>query len=294
MAQIGTIRLETQNSGTVSVPVFNTGGSGSSVYEFVRVQTAGGVGFIPVVDPAEASFPYLRVQSQNQGVVAVHSESSLVDIPTDDFARYLMESGSGTTFEDAFGNDGSHDGTYETSPAIGDFSLRLDVSDSATIPHTADHSYDTQAGGDSLTVSFFAQVLADDGTPRVFNKWDEITGAYPLVIRLSTSNGVSFAHYDGSNEVTYRSDSLDMTTFKHVAFVIDQSDTTVSIYIDGNLEHTENIDTSIGSTNNSNTMYIGQRDPSLGDSSNSVILDSLRFYDRALSASEISDLAQEQ
>jgi len=77
MAQIGTIRLQTQNNGTVDVPVFDTGDSGSSVYEFVRVQTAGGTGFIPVVDPADANFPYLRVQSQNQGVVAVHNEATL-------------------------------------------------------------------------------------------------------------------------------------------------------------------------------------------------------------------------
>lgn len=77
MAQIGTIRLQTQNNGTVDVPVFDTGDSGSSVYEFVRVQTAGGTGFIPVVDPADASYPYLRVQSQNQGIVAVHNKASL-------------------------------------------------------------------------------------------------------------------------------------------------------------------------------------------------------------------------
>lgn len=31
MAQIGTIRLETQNSGTVSVPVFDVGDSGRFV-----------------------------------------------------------------------------------------------------------------------------------------------------------------------------------------------------------------------------------------------------------------------
>lgn len=92
MAQIGTIQVQTQNSGVVDIPVFDTGDSGSSVYEFVRVQTATGVGFIPVVDPADASFPYLRVQSQNQGIVAVHNEASLT---------------STTAFTDTFS-----DGTY--------------------------------------------------------------------------------------------------------------------------------------------------------------------------------------
>lgn len=103
MAQIGTIRLQTQNNGTVSVPVFDTGDSGSSVYEFVRVQTAGGTGFIPLVDPADASFPYLRVQSQNQGVVAVHNESSLLNTITvdgfedNDISEYSTYNGSHTT-----------------------------------------------------------------------------------------------------------------------------------------------------------------------------------------------------
>jgi len=73
MAQIGTIRLQTQNNGTVDVPVFDTGDSGSSVYEFVRVQTAGGTGFIP----ADASYPYLRVQTQNNGIVAVNDTATL-------------------------------------------------------------------------------------------------------------------------------------------------------------------------------------------------------------------------
>lgn len=77
MAQIGTIKLQTQNSGTVDVPVFNTGDSGSNVFEFLRVQTASGTGFIPLVDTAEATFPYLRVQSQNNGVVAVHNVATL-------------------------------------------------------------------------------------------------------------------------------------------------------------------------------------------------------------------------
>jgi hypothetical protein len=71
MAQIGTIQVETQNSGTVDVPVFETGDSSSDIYEFVRVETASGTGFIPVTDTSNAAYPYLRVQSQNNGIVAI-------------------------------------------------------------------------------------------------------------------------------------------------------------------------------------------------------------------------------
>lgn len=80
MAQIGNIGVETENNGTVKVPVFDTGDSGSDVYEMVRVQTAVGVGFIAVIsNTSDAAFPYLRVQTENNGVCAVHNEASLFD-----------------------------------------------------------------------------------------------------------------------------------------------------------------------------------------------------------------------
>lgn len=77
MAQIGTIGVETQNNGTVKVPVFDTADAGSGVHTMWRVQTASGVGFVPLVDPADANLSYIRVQSQNHGVVAVHNKASL-------------------------------------------------------------------------------------------------------------------------------------------------------------------------------------------------------------------------
>lgn len=100
MGQIGTIRVDTQSNGTVSVPIFDTGDSGSDVYEFLRVQTAGGTGFIPLVDPVDASFDYLRVQSQNQGVVAVHNDSALIQV-IDDF-----EDGDMNEYTEDVGNNG--------------------------------------------------------------------------------------------------------------------------------------------------------------------------------------------
>lgn len=77
MAKIGELGLDTP-SGVVKVPVFDTGDSGSSVYEMVRVQTPSGVGFIPFVDPAEATFPEIRIQTENNGVLAAHDDTSLV------------------------------------------------------------------------------------------------------------------------------------------------------------------------------------------------------------------------
>lgn len=80
MAQIGTVKLETQNNGTVDVPVFDTADAGSSVYDMVRVQAGSNVGFIPFVDTSTAAYPYLRVQSQNHGIVAAHNKAKLAQI----------------------------------------------------------------------------------------------------------------------------------------------------------------------------------------------------------------------
>jgi len=111
MAQIGTIRLQTQNNGTVDVPVFNTGDSGSSVYEFVRVHTASGTGFIPVTDPADAQYPYLRVQSQNQGVVAVHNDA-VTEVIVDGFEDGDISEYSGDTGIYSVVTDRTYSGSY--------------------------------------------------------------------------------------------------------------------------------------------------------------------------------------
>lgn len=70
MAQIGTVKLETQN-GIRSVPVHEFGDSGSNVFEFLRVQTPSGAGFLPLTDPVNAQFQEIRVQTQN-GILAIH------------------------------------------------------------------------------------------------------------------------------------------------------------------------------------------------------------------------------
>lgn len=124
MAQLGTIKVQTQNNGTVSVPVYNPSDFGSSVYDMLRVQTAGGVGAIPLVAPADASHPYLRVQTQNNGVVAVHNEAALVT-PTVDEG---FEDGTLGIFERTFGSPG-----VTTNAIDGSYSLLTDADSSNEI-----------------------------------------------------------------------------------------------------------------------------------------------------------------
>jgi hypothetical protein len=117
MAQIGTVRLETQNSGVVDVPVFEPGDSASGIYEYVRVETASGPGFIPVTAPADATYPYLRVQSANDGIVAV-TDTAGSDIPDsgDLHAHYDWSDSSTTTstVPDLTGNGYDLTGTFSS------------------------------------------------------------------------------------------------------------------------------------------------------------------------------------
>jgi hypothetical protein len=116
MAQIGTIRVDTQNNGTVSVPVFDTGDSGSSIYEFVRVQTGSGTGFIPVEDTSDATYPYLRVKSQSHGTVAMTDRNSA--IPDSQISFSMPSNGSNT------GTDIG--GVIQTSQSWPEFQARFD------------------------------------------------------------------------------------------------------------------------------------------------------------------------
>lgn len=125
MGQIGTIRVDTQNNGTVSVPVFDTGDSGSSIYEFVRVQTGSGTGFIPVEDTSNATYPYLRVQSQSHGTVAMTDRNSATpdgivdDFEDSDLSEYPFNQGNDWSVVDGGLIDGSNHHIQRTGTSSG-------------------------------------------------------------------------------------------------------------------------------------------------------------------------------
>ena len=134
MAQIGTIKLQTQNSGVVDVPVFDTGDSGSGIYEFVRVETTSGTGFIPTTDPADATYPFLRVQSQNQGVVALtDTENAIPDSAVSQYDATKISGSDGnaiTSWADQLAsNDLSGNGSYKTNIINNNAVVRHDGTD---------------------------------------------------------------------------------------------------------------------------------------------------------------------
>jgi len=68
-----------------------------------RVETANGVGAIPFVDPSSASASYIRIKTQNYGVLAAHNQASLQEV-LDDFEGSLNSAWSNETGGFSSGN----------------------------------------------------------------------------------------------------------------------------------------------------------------------------------------------
>jgi hypothetical protein len=90
MAQIGTVEFETQNSSTVELPVYETGDFGPNVYDYLRVQTETDVGAIPITNVNDASYEFVRFQTNSHDVTAAHH------CPVDKDSTYPVSDG----FED--------------------------------------------------------------------------------------------------------------------------------------------------------------------------------------------------
>jgi hypothetical protein len=61
----------------VSIPVFEAADAGSEVWDMLRVKTPSGTGFIPLAGTSDAAFPFVKVKTENQGVLAVHDSASI-------------------------------------------------------------------------------------------------------------------------------------------------------------------------------------------------------------------------
>lgn len=286
MAQIGTIRVDTQNNGTVSVPVFNTGDSGSSVYEFVRVETASGTGFIPVTNTTDATYPYLRVHSQNNGTVAVTdyaSTSTSISAPSSGVARYTFDDAdtSGSTAVDVWnGNDATINGA--TTGVSG-----------ANQTYTTNEAYDFDGVDDNVnssvadistcTVAAWANLdTADTENREVFSTRNSASG---LALRYSASSNGAWDFYtanDGSFTTVVGSQA-STGTWIHLTGVADDNNS-ITLYENGS----EVATAAIGSRDLGLTYRVGER--AEGGNLFDGQIDDPRLYDKALSSTEVSNL----
>lgn len=62
--------------------MFKVGDSGASIYESLRVRTSSGTGFVPLIDPADATYDELRVHTSSHGTLAVHDSAASIQVST--------------------------------------------------------------------------------------------------------------------------------------------------------------------------------------------------------------------
>lgn len=274
MAQIGTIKLQTQNSGTVSVPVFDVGDSGSSVYEFVRVQTANGTGFIPVTNTTDATYPYLRVQSQNNGIVAVTDYASA--IPDGGVALYNFEQTVSDGWDD---NDATNDGgSYTTDSTVDDYAISVDGG--RVILPLGDSFF---TGGSFSLAMWVKKNDTDTGNTN--------EGAFGYG---SHSNGFTISYNDkentggfqmivGDDPTSLGSVNIGVQNYIHLAATYDGS--TGTFYYNG----TQQGSVSGGINDTSAESYLGYS-PDGSSGYGNMSFDDTRFYDKELSSTEVSNL----
>ena len=198
--------------------------------------------------------------------------------------RWKMDEGSGSTIDDASinGNDGSITGSPSWVPGIFDQALSLDgSSDYAVVPDDA-----TLDLTDGMTLAAWIKPEAT-GTQQIINKVDGSSG-FELFL---SSNSPDYVNVQLNGSATYKINSTSMfptdgTTWMHVAATYDGLD--LKLFINGLQEgptisgqgsiNTNSADVGIGADDSGNEKFQGA-------------LDDVRIYNRALSNSEIQDLA---
>lgn len=279
MAQIGTIKLETQNSGVVDVPVFETGDSASGIYEFVRAETASGTGFIPVTDPADATYPYLRVQSQNNGIVAV-TDTAGSEIPDSGVSRWTFDDAdtdSGSALDVWNNNDGAINGaTTGVTGANQTYTTNEGYSFDGTDDYVDVASVESQFQNPGVTVSLWV-----NGSGLAF---DVYNGRWYIGIDRSISTW-NLSVFDGSTNNTADSGISTTSSWIHLTGV-QYSDGDLEIYVDGAAEGTATSGTA--ASNTPTGPHIGQQTE--GSNNFSGEIDDVRVYSKALTATEVSNL----
>jgi len=128
MAQIATIKVQTA-SGVKAIPVFQPGDiNGNKVRDILHVSTPSGTGVIPLTDTGDATYGFLRVQTQNNGVLAFHDNNGVL---IDDF-----EDGNISEYSQ---NTGSFSATTGSPVKYGSYSLKCGTNNERIISSTLNY-----------------------------------------------------------------------------------------------------------------------------------------------------------
>ena len=177
-------------------------------------------------------------------------------------------------------------GRYGTALQFDGNDDHLTIPDSGMVDFAADQDFTVAVWVKTDTI----QNETTYGDNDIVEKWNSL-GGYPYIIRYfnqtDPNNGkIAVARYDGANNPAIISTStIHDGAFHHIAFV--KNGTTLSLYIDGQLEGTT-LDTTTGTTTNNSPLYIGERGSGLNNFTG--IVDELTILSWSLTAAEINGL----
>ena len=209
------------------------------------------------------------------------------DLQTGLVSHWKLDDCSGTTATDSAG---SNDGTLTNGPTwtTGQMSGALDfneadneyvtVPNDATLQLTSALSITAWIKGDAWSSGYDVDVIVRKGESN------------PNNYQLAVADGQVTLYLDDSDGVGYRGDTvLNTGQWYHVAATWDGSE--VCIYVDAILDHDPPYSKSGTIGTDTRAFYIGGRD---GVDRFDGIIDDVRLYGRALSASEIASLMSER
>ena len=276
MGQIGTIKIETQKE-TRSIPVYAIGDSGSGVYEYWRVNTPNGTGFVPLAAISDATYSEIRMNTPS-GDLAVHdaaSTSDTVQVTDSIVHHWKMDEGSGSTVADSQGSlSGSLNGSYSWTSSSKFNDYAIDFSGGYI-----NLGSDTNS---SSGVTFTCWVHLDSVNGSGVFSLDSSGASYYLF--GTDSSSLTFGYRSNGNNPG-ASISASTGTWIHVA--CKYSGGTIYIYKNGSQVASD----SSGDAQDQDRNYheIGRQNQ---DRPMDGIIDDFRIYDTALSESQINDIYQ--
>lgn len=223
MAQIGMIKLQTAG-GTIKVPVYELSDFGSDVHDIIRVQTSNGVGAIPLVNPSDASHNYLRIQTQNHGVLAAHDKASLFQGNTIFEANFEQSTSDSTGTTSVVS---SSNVSYSTNEQEGSYSLACND----TLVKYNGSPYSRIPEDKSWSI-FFYFYLTDSGSAQYLIMKGDSNDYDNLEIKLEVNSSLDHISYDDFN-TTLESGSLSLNTWYHCCVRTKGEGSVIELLIDG-------------------------------------------------------------
>jgi len=258
----------------------------SDVNTIISSTTNDGSYLWTIPDDADDSV-WVRVSDTTDASRNDTSDASFEITSTDSnlMAYWRFDEGSGTTAYDSTDND--NDGTLEDGAGYSDIAMANSSLDTNTDKdHVEVPDDDTLDIGDG-SYSFEAWFLTDDNAESYILK-KEGTGSAEYYLRQKNGEIKFYIKDTAGDHVDIKKD-LDYHDgeWHHVVVVVNRDDDKVYLYIDGENMVTPKSISSIDTVSNDGQLLIGAKEAN-GDKDWRGLLDEIRFYNRTLSASEVS------